>query len=208
MKSKSHFPLDSIFKVMVLLVYGVTPASAQAPDKVVSWSEYPMGRITQVAPNMRLSPIEESLEIVDILVDGKSIAVGEPFTASENWIRNFTVRVRNISGQEIHSIEMSIVLPDVTLSDGRNYGLSLRGGSTPAGKQKPVMPGEEVGLKWIEIEYQKFKERSAQLNGVAHIMKAQIGMTAVLFTDGTMWGSDCLRATDSRNSCHRGYEGK
>jgi hypothetical protein len=204
MKAKSHFAVNSIFKTMIFLLYGVTPALAQAPDKVVSWSEFPMGRITQVAPNMRLSPVEESLEMVDTTVDGKSIAIGEPFTASEDWIRNLTVRVRNISGQKIHSIEMSIVLPDVTLNDGRNYGFALRGGSTPAGKQKPIMPGEEVELKWIEIEYQKFKERSVQLNGVAHITKAKIGMTAVLFTDGAMWGSDCLRAVKPRDSCPRG----
>lgn len=204
MKSKNHLALDSIFKVIILLMYGVTPALAQAPDKIVTWSDYPMGRITRVSPNMRLSPIEEALEIVDVIVDDKSITIGEPFTASENWIRTLTVRVRNISGRELHSIEMSIALPDVSLNDGRNIGFSLRGGSTPAGKQKAIMSGEEVELKWIEIEYQKFRERWGLLNGIDRIMKAKIGITAVLFTDGAMWGSDCLRATNSRNSCPRG----
>jgi hypothetical protein len=203
MKSKRLLSLDSIFMLMILLVYGVTSALAQAPDKVVLWPDYPMGRITRVAPGTRLSQIEEALEIMDIVVDGKSITIGESFASSDNWIRNLSVRVKNISGQPIQSIEMAIVLPEVSLSDGRNIGFSLRGGSTPAGKQKAIMPGEEIKLEWIGIEYQKFQERWAQLKGMDHVTKAMVGMTAVMFTDGTVWGNDCLRATNPRSSCPR-----
>jgi hypothetical protein len=194
--------LDSIFKGIILLLC-VTPALAQAPDGVVLWPENTMGRLRQnQVANMRLAEVDTPIEITNVAVNGKTIIIGESFATSDNWIRNLTVRVKNISGQPIKSIDMSISFPDVRTSNGTGIGFTLRGGSTPAGKQKAIMPGEEVELKWIEAEYQMFKEMSVRLNVSADYRKAQIGMTSVIFTDGTLWGSDCLKATEPRNSCH------
>jgi hypothetical protein len=193
--------LDSIFKVMILL-WCVTTALAQAPDGVVLWPENPMGRLRQnQVANMRLAEVDAPIEITNVAVNGKTIIIGEAFATTDNWIRNLTVRVKNISGQPIKSIDMSMSLPDVSLNNGMGRGFTLRGGSTPAGKQKAIMPGEEAELKWLEVEYKLFQETNVRLNISANHRKVQLGMTSVVFTDGRLWGSDCLRATDTHNSC-------
>jgi hypothetical protein len=201
MRNKRLLALDSIFK-MVILLFCVTPAFAQAPDGVILGPENPMGRLRQKqVKNMRLAEVDNPIEITNISVNGKSIIIGEAFLTPDNWIRTLTIRMKNISEQPIKSILMSISLPDVTLSNGMGRGFTLRGGTNPTGKPKVIMPREEVELEWLEAEYQMFQETNVRLNVSGNYKKAKIGMTSVIFTDGTLWGSDCLRATDPRNSC-------
>ena len=192
--------LDPVFKVILLLC--LMPALAQTPDGVVKWPEYPIGPIRpDQVTNMRVAAVDMPIEITNVAVNGKTIFIGEAFATTDNWIRNLTVRVRNISRQPIKSILMSIALPEVRLSNGMGRGFTLRGGTNPGGKQKIIMPGEEAKLEWLEAEYQMFQEMNVRLNVSDNQRKAQIGMTSVIFADGTVWGSDCLRATDKRNSC-------
>lgn len=201
MRCKHTLTLNVIFKAAILLSL-VTPVSTQTPEGILLWPEHSMGplRPHQVT-NMRVAEVDVPIEITNVAVNGKSIIIGKAFPTTDNWIRNLTVRVKNISEKPMKSILMLIALPEVRLSNGMGRGFTLRGGTNPGGKPIVIMPGEEIELEWLEAEYQMFLETNERLNASGNQGKAQIGMTSAIFTDGTVWGSDCLRATDPRNAC-------
>lgn len=57
------------------------------------------------------SPLK-ALEIVAINAAGQLITLGQPFTADGEWLKDLSVKVRNISGKAISSIRISFTLPE------------------------------------------------------------------------------------------------
>src|SRR4028119_946796 len=51
----------------------------------------------------------EPLEITKLKASGKEVSFNQPFTAEgEDWFRDLTVMVKNISNQVIHSIDIGL----------------------------------------------------------------------------------------------------
>jgi hypothetical protein len=189
----------------VLIIVVVRTTSAQPKDRVIEWPTYPLGRIGSAAEGIKLSPVTEALEIVDITVVGRSITVGQPFAADDDWLRSLTFRMRNISGQPIAGARIGFDLPE-TKTEDHSLGFSLEYGrrlSTGilSDEQKVIMPNEEFELKFNDAQYERHRKFVSERSKLPSFSKVRIGVTAVKFDDGSSWGSGCLRSTNPSNSC-------
>ena len=131
----------------------------------------------------------DALEIVDIKVQGKSVAPNQPFLADNSWLKSLTVRVRNNSSKSISHIRMSIsILREKNAPLG--IGFSLVYGvreNNQAGREaaKPLRPNEEVDLHFNESQYAETERLVARVIDPANIRKVSISTTGVEFSDGS-----------------------
>jgi hypothetical protein len=103
--------LSAILTTLLGFLFAVTPGFSQNQNKVLEWSKRPVGSNNETAAaSIQLSKQIDAIEIEDILVDGKSITIGEPFVADIDWLRNITFRVKNISGEQLMGIQRTLVL--------------------------------------------------------------------------------------------------
>jgi hypothetical protein len=79
-----------IFSVAVLLI-GAHAATAQTKKRLVPLPEWSLDNTDD----------EVSLELVGINLAGKPIALDKPFDADENWLKNMTLRVKNVGTKPI-----------------------------------------------------------------------------------------------------------
>ena len=192
-----HLPLISV--IFVLL--GTLPANAQTQARLISWQPHTFGRITRAAEGVRLSPVAEALEIVGFTVEGEAITLGEPFAASNEWLKSLKVRVWNISGQTLSRAQMYFVLPESRTEEGRTISLILKYGSIAAETLRLIQPDEEFELSLMEEDYERLNERIAERRNPTIINRLFITLASVQFADGTSWASGCIRATNPKNSC-------
>lgn len=204
MHSRTGKSFQLIFAVVLtVVVYGTL--SAQPKDRVVEWPTYPMGRIGSAGEGVKLSPVTEALEIVDITVAGRSITVGQPFAADDDWLRSLTFRMRNISGQPIAGARIFFGLPE-TRTESNSLGFSFeygKGLSTriPSREQKVILPSEEFELKFNEAQYERHRKFVSEWSNLPGFSKVRIDVTTVKFEDGSSWGSGCLRSANPGNTC-------
>src|SRR3982751_2474450 len=112
-------------------------AHGQQSERVVDWLP------------VRLASEARVLEIVDIQVDGKTIKIGQPFTASEDWLNSLTFRVRNVSGKTIIILGFGVAFPEID-ANGRTPSFSIVYGDytqTDTSARKRLLADEEVDLK-------------------------------------------------------------
>jgi hypothetical protein len=183
----------------------VMPASGQAQDRVVEWPPYPVGRINSAGAGIVLSPVTAALEIVEVRVADRPIAIGQSFIADDDWVRSLTFRMKNISGQPIIGARLGLGLPETKTADN-SLGFSLeygKGLSTgiPSDEQKVIGPDEEFELKFSESQYQRHKKFVSERSKRSSFSKVWVGITTVKFADGSIWSSGCLRGSDPSNSC-------
>ncbi|MCA1567838.1 MAG: hypothetical protein LC803_19765 [Acidobacteria bacterium] len=133
-----------------------------------------------------------ALEVVNILVKKKSVALGQPFVADDDWMRNLKVRVRNISRQPIVHVWLHFSLPEAKNGEiitgfSLDYGKRV-GAVVIEGEHKLALPGEEFELTRSEAEYERDSRWIAQWSGVTSISRVWFGQAVVGFEDKTVWG--------------------
>ncbi|MGH9946950.1 MAG: hypothetical protein ACRD6X_07125 [Pyrinomonadaceae bacterium] len=136
---------------------------------------------------------EKGLEIVEFKVDGNAVMPGRPFSAEGEWLRTFSVTVKNVSGQQISSIRLYFVLPEVK-SDEKMSGFSLeygKGLSTGISyvDQWRIEPGEVVELIRNEAHYTRDREGIARRTGSTNFNTVVIAIAQIQFNDGKIWSS-------------------
>jgi hypothetical protein len=156
---------------------------AQQPDRIVDWHP------------VRLGSKERVLEIVDIKVDGKSITVGQPFAAGEDWLDTLTFRVRNVSGKTISVLGFGVGFPELGVSGpipmfSISYGDYTK--TNPAAR-KAFLADEEVDLKLPKDQLEGMRDVSTKTIGTSHLSKLTILPGLVTFEDGSGVGGISLR---------------
>ena len=199
MKSKLSFCSD-IVTLLLSLAFTVTPAFSQSQSKVVGWSKSPIGRNNEkTSGSLQLYPKIDGVEIEDFAVDAKSIIIGEPFSAGDDWLRSFSVRVRNISDQRLLKVQITLVLPEM---DSESPDVVFCYGCAGAEKDKVVMPGEVVELKMLGGGfYYGIKSRISEKGSVSRINKAELRNMYVTLANDTTWFSGCVKTANPRNAC-------
>jgi hypothetical protein len=190
-----------LWVVMAWFVLTAASASSQTSNKVIDWSNSPLGRSEDgVKGNTRSFRQIEGVEIEDISVDGKSITVSEPFPASDDWLQTIIFRVRNISGQRFNRIQITVVLPQMSNASPDIpfcYGCEAIEGS------KGIQAGEVVELKMLGGKfYDWLKTRIAEA-GLSSINKVEIQHMYVNVTAGPMWFGSCVKTANPKNACPR-----
>src|SRR5258707_5104908 len=133
--TNQKFALAAV-KLLALILFATYPASSQSQNKVIEWMKNPFDNDTEQTER-QLEQID-IVEIEEISVDGKSITIGEPFTADFDWIKRIGFRVRNVSPQAVKSIQIHVYLPEVKRPPYVDY---CYGGAKGV---KALLPGEEV----------------------------------------------------------------
>ncbi len=158
--------------------------SGQQQDKIVDWQPVHVMSEAKV------------LEIVDIKVDGKSITIGQPFTANEDWLDTLTFRVRNISGKTINLFGFGVAFPEIN-ANGHTPMFSITyGANSPkrdSSARKPLLPDEEVDLKLPEDQLEIMRRVSMNTSGTSNLSKVNILPGLVTFEDGSRIGGISLR---------------
>ena len=181
-----------------ILCLSVIICSAQAPGKVIEWQPKPMGN-EQWTGGIQAFKFLDRVEIENLTV-GKPITIGQSFTADDDWLRDLVIRVRNISGQQISMIQVTLVLPE--MGPG-SPDVVYCYGCAPAEKAG-IAAGEVVDLKMPGVGFYDFvKARAAEKGGISEINKAQIRNMFITLPDGTKWVSGCIKTSDAKNACPR-----
>ena len=192
-------------KQLVLYVFCVVAVSwpglavSQTQSKVIEWQSKPMGSNNeQRTDGTQVFRILEDVEIESVKV-GEPITIGQPFTATDDWLQKVVIRVRNISGRQVSTIQVTLILPQI--SPG-SPDVVYCYGCAPDEKAKGIAAGDAVDLKMIGGGFYDFvKSRAAEKGGISQIHKAQIREMYVTLPDGTMWISGCIKTADAKNAC-------
>ncbi len=182
---KKLFLLFGFILLFSVFVFG------QKTERVIDYRPNQPAINMKGEPNIFLQKTDEKgVELVEFTVDGKSVAIGESFTAGDDWLKTLTVKLKNVSGKPITSARMSFGRPEAKFKDS-SLGFSLAFGSlglmTADRQPKIILPGEVFELKQDENTYNSEKAFMIEKTGVSNITKIIIGMTLVQFDDGYLW---------------------
>lgn len=137
----------------------------------------------------------EPLEITDLKIKEKKVKFKEKLVGNDDWYRNLKVDVKNISDKTVVFIDLSLTFPvneavpqDVPATDHLIYG------------QYPPMPGETATLHLDELalkpgkmatlalkDYASTREFLNEASKPQSIKEIEIGISEVVFDDGTKW---------------------
>jgi hypothetical protein len=187
----------ALAKALALVLLTVPLGLSQTRNTVIEWPS--KLRFKNVGRSSHVVQIMDDAEIEDVSVEGKSIIIGQPFGATDDWLKAVTVRIRNVSGHPFSTIQMNLSLPEIKGPDiPMCYGCAVAEGT------KGIMPGEEVELKSLGGPIYEWVKSSLEKNGISRISRAQISSTLVILPDGTQWTSECVKTANPQNACPAG----
>lgn len=193
---------SAIAKPLVIVLLLTTPGFPQGQPKMIEWSKSPKDSKTRTAADMRPLDQINDVEIKDVLIEGKSITMGQSFVAEDDWIQSITFRVKNISEQQLKAVQITLVLPE--MSSG-SPDIVFCYGCLKTEREKGIAPGEEVELKMPGGSFYGWvREKITTQGDISKISKAQISHVYVTLPDGMKLYSGCLKTADTKNACpHR-----
>jgi hypothetical protein len=194
------------FKILILAalttVFLVSaPAFAQL-QRQIEWPEKSkFNSKTDTTPDNHIIDRINEIEIEAILVNGREIIVGEPFSADTDWLKAISFRVKNVSDKPIRRIQITLVLPEIPEIKGRPQiqylCLSCKGDG-----RDPLAPGAETELRMPEGGlYAWVKDRVNETTDFTQITRARIYSAWVTMDDGLVLWSDCIKTSNVRNAC-------
>lgn len=190
-----------IFLAMLLMVAAL-PVASQA--KFIVWPKEPGRRIRPAGtPGGQANALAQfdSFEIEHILVEGKPITIGQAFNASDDWLNDITIRIKNISQQKFAAIQVTLVLPEIKFGPD----IPVCYGCAAEQRGKLFGPGDEVELRTLRSDkfYSWVKTSVSEKAPLSTITTAQIRETLVILSDGSSWWSECVKTTNPLNACSR-----
>ena len=191
--------MTNIIKFLTLLLFVCVTPSPQTPTKTVEWQEKPLGSNNERwTDGSQLVKVMELVQIESVVV-GKPVTIGEAFAADDDWLKNLVIRVRNVTGKPIASIQITLGLPQM---DPGSPDVVYCYGCAPEEKAKGIAPTEVVELKMPGIGFYDFvKMRALEKGGIAQINRAQIRIMYVTLPDETRFVSGCIKTADAKNAC-------
>lgn len=191
------FRLWLVPAILAFVFVATVSVFSQNKNRTLQWAEIPLSNRNLVgAPGTEVLAQVEVLELKDISIAGKSITIGEPFAADDNWITNLTLRVKNISNQSFSSIQIDLVLPEITDSGPL---IPLCYGCGGVGMGQSIGPGDEFEMK---VAFQEWvTDRIKSKSNPSAITKAQIQHVSVKQPDGKKLFSGCIRTSYQKNAC-------
>lgn len=136
---------------------------------------------------------EVPLEIVEIKVAGRPVILGQPFAADGDWLKQMTLRVKNISDKPILAFGVGAGLlggvdeelpPQASFQYGVNWQWGKESGRRKRRPNEPVFkPGEVVELSYAHVDGLTRKVLAKEGEGA--FRKLKFMGPAVLYADGT-----------------------
>ncbi len=143
----------------------------------------------------------EPIEIVEITSDERKLKLNEKFTQENDWLKDFTIKFKNISGKPIVYVSVVIDFPE-TDSTGNRIAHFLKYGVNPLARKntndepKLLAPNDTTEVKLTSEKHTKLKNFLAQRNFLADLTKAHLTIMVVHFEDGTYWSAGTMFRPD------------
>jgi hypothetical protein len=175
-----------------------------AQSRSIVWPKEP-GRFIRPAgvPGGQANAVAQfdTLEIEEILVEGKPIVIGQPFDAGDDWLKHITIRVKNISDQRFSFIQVDLTFPQIKYKE--TYYIPLAYPFTADQRAKGFGPGEVVELTTWKDEtiFNRWTANLAERAPLSTITIAQIREVLVHLQDGSSLWSECIRTANPQNAC-------
>lgn len=126
------------------------------------------------------------------------------FNRSADWLKDFTLEVKNISGRPIYFVEYALVLPpfhrkDTPIAFRLVYGRNDLVNVDHFAEQydAPIQPGETISLKLPEGTYASFLWHMQRQNAIMPaVTDAKLVIQSINFGDGTGWQGGKLRSQE------------
>ena len=130
-------------------------AAAQAATRVIEWGKPQKGQLYR-SDYGQLTDYY-AVQVREIRVEGKPVAVGRPFAAAADWTKTLTLKVRNTSGRSIRHLYITLALPEWRGEGGVGHGAvvltyppgdisSIESEVSVESEHATIEPGEEVEL--------------------------------------------------------------
>lgn len=186
-----------VLGLLAVALLSPTSVFSQSKNRKVQWPETPnnYGNATGSGYSQELAKLE-ALEINAIRVGGKAITIGQLFPADDDWLKNLTVRMKNISSLTISTIQMNLFLPEI-MPGGPMVTLCYGCGDVGLGQS--IMPGKEVEMKLVF--YSWLTDQINAKSSLSMITKAEIHNIIVTLADGRKWLTGCVRTANLKNAC-------
>jgi hypothetical protein len=180
---------------LLLTFLSFVAVTAQESARTLAWADHTninTGRVDE--PWSRRI---DAIELEAILLDGKSILIGEPFVGD---IRNLTFRVKNISDAPVSFIQITVTLPEIKRSPEIPFVRVRTEGRTA----KPLLPGEEAELRIPDIKLYNWVKDAVVAQGreLPSINRAAIySVLLMVSAQEKQLVGGCLKTADLRNAC-------
>jgi len=188
----------SIFAALTIVFLVSAPAVAQL-QRQIEWPEKSkFNSKTYTTPDNHMIDRINEIEIEAILVNGREIAVGEPFAADTDWLKAISFRVKNVSDKPIKRIQITLVLPEIKEGPQIQYlCIACKGDG-----RNPLAPGAETELTMPGGGlYPWVKDRVNEKADFTQVTRAQIYSAWITMDDGLVLWSDCIKTSNVRNAC-------
>lgn len=144
----------------------------------------------------------EPIEIFELKSDEKAVKLKENFVQENDWLKNFTVRFRNVSGKSIVYVSMVIGFPE-TDSTGNRMVYYLKYGINPLVKKNTkdepelLAPNEPAELVLSTEKYTKLKDfLTTRQHSLKDLTEIHLTIVSVYFEDGTHWSAGTMFRPD------------
>ncbi|HLL74336.1 MAG TPA: hypothetical protein VK421_03655 [Pyrinomonadaceae bacterium] len=161
---------------------GGTPISAQGGGRRI---------IRESAHN------KEPVEIGDVKFKGKAIKFGEEIDGDETWLRDVSVRVKNVSDKTITYLRLDFVFPDpirpgaVNTQNvflGRRYDVPMTSRNEPL----RLEPGESATVS-LAAHFDEIKSLvEPRYGAVGNVRQVAVNLADALFEDGTLYSGGAV----------------
>ena len=132
---------SAITRLLIINTFAILPAFSQAQTRMIEWPKTsPYSSKARAAPDAHVKNRIDEIEIEGIVVEGLQIQVGEPFSASDDWLKNIGFRVRNISDKQVATIQIRPARPENESGAQPSSLLTKR----PEKKEKRHPPGKKT----------------------------------------------------------------
>jgi len=190
--------------VLVAIVAASLCHAVSAQSKFIVWPKEPGRRIRPAGTpggQANALPQFDAFEIEEILVEGKPITIGQPFTATEDWLNDIAIRIKNVSSQKFATIQITVVLPEIKFGPD----IPVCYGCAADQRAKGFGPGDVVELKTLhDAKFYNWVKRSiSEKAPLSTITTAQIRDTLAILPDGSSLLSECVRTANPLNACPR-----
>jgi hypothetical protein len=194
---KTKINSSSLMLGLFITLLSAPSGLSQNQNRIVQWPEI-ITRVLNTSGSGYSQELAEidALEIMDIAVSGKSITIGQSFAADDEWLKNLTVRVKNVSSLTISSVQMDLFLPEI-MPGGPLVTLCFGCGGVAKGQT--IMPGEEVELKLVL--YSWLLDQINRKSSLSMITKAEIREFVYTLPDSRKWLTRCLKTASLKNAC-------
>jgi len=202
MKRPRHC-LPVIGQLLTVVLIAGLPVFTQDQRKVIEWpAKSVYNSRTNTTPDNHIVDRIDDVEIQSIMVEGRLVNFGEAFNASDEWLKNISFRIKNISRKKIRQVQITLIMPELGPLHRIQIPYLCR---ECVRKVNPVSfdPGDLRELTLPDSIYTWAREIINGQTTLAKISKAQVLISYVYFADGSV-SSDCLKTADPRSKCPYG----